>query len=117
MRVMFWAAAIFALTLASAFAACSGDVKGVYEKRPVGSAEAFRVFESFKIDSKTGTLSVCERNRIWNSEFRDKGNELIFVYARRKRNLAQSGDGTYVTPVWIAEFRGVKSEYRVRAVR
>lgn len=117
MHVVLSAIAFVVLSSVAAFAACSGDISGFWEKRPVGSNDAFTAFETFEINRKSGTLSICKRDRNWNAEFQDKGNELTFIYARQTRQLRQTADGSFVTPSWVAEHEGVKSEYRVRATR
>jgi len=101
----------------SAFAECTGDIQGFWEKRPVGSSNKFKSFETFRIDSKSGILSLCERDRSWDSKFQDKGNVLVFTYARRTRTLRKADSGEFISQSWIAEHQGVKSEYQVRAVR
>ncbi len=101
----------------SAFAECTGDIQGIWEKRPVGSNDNYDMIDTFRIDSKSGILSICERDRSWDSGFQDKGDELVFTYARRQRVLRKAENGEFISRSWIAEYKGVKSEYQVRAVR
>ena len=101
----------------SAFAECTGDIQGFWEKRPDGSNGNYESIETFRIDSKNGMISSCERDRSWDSGFQDKGDELVFTYARRQRVLEKAENGEFISRSWVAEHKGVKSEYQIRAVR
>jgi len=98
----------------AAFAACEGDLNGFWEKRPVGSDAEFVAIQTFRIDSKTGSLSLCERDLSWDSDFSVKGDSISFVFPRRMRHLSKTKSGSFLTESWIAESEGTTSEYRVR---
>lgn len=105
------------LAIAAKAAECRGDISGFWEKRPPGGGpDSWQLIESFKVDSSSGRLEVCTRDRAWDSKFKATGESFSFVYARRMRVFDHAGDGTHHSASWIGEYQGVTSEYRVRAV-
>lgn len=111
------AAGVAMLAAAPTVADCAGAIRGFWEKRPEGSSGPFEPFETFRIDPASGVLSLCARDRRWESDFEDRGDSLVFTYARRERVLRRGPDGAFASDPWVAEHEGVRSEYRVRALR
>ncbi len=103
--------------LASPVLACEGDISIFMEKRPVGSAGAYNVIEESKLDSKTGVVTVCGRDRSWNGGYETVGDGFSTTVGRRERTFAPAGNGVYLSNSYEAEHKGVTSEYRFRAQR
>ncbi len=97
--------------------ACDGDLQGYWEKRPVGSAQAFDVIEAFRIDTATGILSICDSDQSFSAEFKQQGDTMSFGYRRRMRTLSDDGTGVFLTGIWQSEFQGKASDYRIRVTR
>ena len=112
---MRFAALVFAGVLLPgvAFADCTGDLKGYFEKQPL-SGGAFEAVQTFTINSDTGMIEQCERDNAFDGNFAQDGDRMQFGYARRMRELTRGADGDFVTGSWQAEFDGVTSVYRIR---
>ena len=96
-----------------AAAACSGDLKGFFEKQPL-SGWAFEAVQTFTINSATGLIEQCERDNSFDGNFARDGDRMQFGYARRMRELMRGTGGDFVTGTWQAEFNVVTSVYRIR---
>ena len=98
---------------APAFAACRGDLSGQIGKRPVDSSEKFYIYAKFKVDTKTGAVSICDNDRKWDGKFSASGKKISFIYNRRMNELTRDADGIFVSEIWQGEFQGVVSEYQI----
>jgi len=110
--------AILAITVgfSGSASACSGDWAGFWEKKAADSSAQWQIIEEFRIDEKTGILSVCGRENAFDSGFAVQGDKIEFGYRRRARVLFDTGEGTFLSEPWQAEHQGVSSDYRVRVV-
>jgi hypothetical protein len=100
-----------------AWAACVGDISVFMERRPVGSTGPFTVIEESGVDTASGIITVCGRDRSWDSGYMPVGEGFQIVVGRRARVFTPVGGGEFLSASYTAEFRGVASEYRFRARR
>lgn len=115
MRFTIISAALFVAT--SPALACEGDISIFMEKRPIGSSDDYSVIEESKLDSKSGVITVCGRDRSWDGGYETVGDGFSTTVGRRERTFAPAGGNVFLSNTYEAEHKGVKSEYRFRAER